>query len=625
MNQQNNDLNSAVCPVSNSTNTKPLCQVGPYKIFRCPDSGTDFVWPMPKQESLTKLYDQAEWFNGGLHGGYSNYDEQTQGSLETLEKLLQRFENNGKGLSILDVGCGYGSHLKIALDFGWQCTGIEPSKHAREIASERYGNSLTIVEEARDLMPQKFDLILMLDVIEHLTEPYQLFFTLFGKGAIEPDTLIFISTPNARSTNAIISPENWTYRHPPSHLVFYSAKSFEIIAKHLLFTEIKVSGEIHENATEIKQYHDESNRKNDNLSQFQALTIELKGSSFKNFMHERYVPGGFWKLTEYEHIPRYSFASLFTKGANVLDFGCGTGYGSLKLSLNARSVLGIDISSDAVEWATHMHCNTNTHLRFERRSDLAAGLPSQSFDIITNFEMIEHVDHDMQIKTIQSFSRLLKNDGKLIISTPDPSYTEPYGDNPYHIREMDEESFVELLSPFFKYIKMLKQWVRPCISIGEFSTPEKEQLTHFGRLGDEGNSESLVGYVAICSHTPFKDPMYFCQYDTKDDFNRNTLKKEILNNQHNLKIQQLSKEKKLLEEENQQYQTMMEDTRRWVTTLEEQKKLLEEENQQYQTMIEDTRRWVTTLEEQKQLLDERKQQSTSVELEEKNQKNLTNK
>ncbi len=572
------------CPVSGSHNVVPLCEVDGFDVFRCPDSATDFVYPTPSIEELNEIYNDPKWFTAGLKGGYSDYDEQTAPSLEKIAEYFDRFPDKGKGLSILDVGCGYGSHLKQAFDLGWNCYGVEPSSHARDIAAERYGKDLTIVETAEELLPRQFDLILMLDVIEHLGDPYKLFFTLFGRGAIGPDTLIVISTPNARSFDALAEPAEWVYRHPPSHLVFYSAKSFEVLARRLLFSKVSVQGVVGTQHASANGFEDEGLDEDSGKFAGLGLLVELSGSHFKSFMHERYVPGGFWALTEYEHMPRYSFAAGYAKGAKVLDLGCGTGYGSSGLADSAESVLGVDISNEAIEWARDWHIKPG--LEFEIRDDLGEGLPAASFDLVTNFEMIEHVTHEMQIQTVKSIARLLKPSGKMIMSTPDPRYTASYGVNPYHLREMTLEEFTELLEPHFKHIRIMRQWVRPSIMIGDTSVPEGVVQAQFGTL-DDGEYDSMVGYVAICSHEPFETPPYYCQFDTKRDFNLATLKTEHVTNDLRLEAVTLAAEKALLEERAERAETVLEETRAWTEKLDTERQAMMATETTYKEMIEE--------------------------------------
>src|SRR5256885_5476432 len=85
------------CPISGARDSKLLCEVDGYKIWRCPDSATDFVWPMPDEKFLNQVYNGRDWFEGGLKGGYQAYDHQTEGLLPFLEELLSEYDNKGPG------------------------------------------------------------------------------------------------------------------------------------------------------------------------------------------------------------------------------------------------------------------------------------------------------------------------------------------------------------------------------------------------------------------------------------------------------------------------------------------------------------------------------------------------
>ena len=478
---------------------------------------------MPTADDLKQLYDREAWFQGGEKGGYTNYDVQTEPSLAVVTELLDRFKNETRDLSVLDVGCGYGNHLQIAADRGWKCFGIEPSIHAREVVQARHGDRMTVVEHAEDLLPKRFDLVLMFEVIEHLADPYNLLFTLFGRDVIGPETLVVISTPNARSFDAMGDPAGWAYRHPPSHLVFYSANSLQQLLTRLLFKDIRIRGVVPVQSAYAVRFEDEAPSLNDACSGYLGVLAEGTGSTFKSFMHERYVPGTFWKLTEYEHFPRYALAEQMAQGARALDFGCGTGYGTARLGAVADSVVGIDISDEAIQWARQTH--RNPKLTFDLRDDLGRGLDKASFDLVTCFEMIEHVDHATQIATVSSIADLLTPSGKLVISTPDPAFTAPYGPNPYHLREMTEDEFKALLHSSFQFVTLLKQWVRPSVVIGTHPT-HAAQIAHFSRLNAEDSGDAPIGFVAICSNSPFTPPPTWCQFDTSADFNQDTLETE---------------------------------------------------------------------------------------------------
>ncbi len=107
--------------------------------------------------------------------------------------------------------------------------------------AKRHQN-LYLTDRVENLVPHRFDLILMFDVIEHLTDPYKLFYELFSKGAITRETRIVITTPNAGCRDAVSDPAGWAYRHPPSHLIYYSADSLKSLLERLHFGDVKISG-----------------------------------------------------------------------------------------------------------------------------------------------------------------------------------------------------------------------------------------------------------------------------------------------------------------------------------------------------------------------------------------------
>jgi 2-polyprenyl-3-methyl-5-hydroxy-6-metoxy-1,4-benzoquinol methylase/glycosyltransferase involved in cell wall biosynthesis len=511
------------CPVCGSADIHPICNIRDYEIYSCTESATDFVWPMPDAEDLKALYDRPAYFEGNGVGGYQSYDTQTAHSLPMVAELLDNFPKGSEPLSILDIGCAYGTHLRLAADRGCECFGVELSMHARQIAAERHGNLLTIVERIEDLPPRRFDLILMMDIIEHMPDPYSLFFSLFNKGAITPKTRILISTPNAGSLDATADPCSWIYRHPPSHLVYYSAKSLLRFLQRLHFKEIRITG-AYPLSTQATPPKDETPAaSNDGLREFGAIICESSGSDFESFMKERYVPGTWLNLTAYEHLPRYALARTLAQGKRVLDFGCGTGYGSASLAEVAQSVVGMDIDAGAVEWARTTHRKSNLH--FEQRADLGRGLAPASFDLITCFEVIEHVNQQTQLDILRSMADLLAPSGKVIISTPNPKITACYGNNPYHLREMTDTQFMELLQPFFKHIEILNQWINPGILIApqNFAEGQAASTRAMHRKIEEGIP---AAYITVCSQEPFEIPQPFCQFDASVNFSAQTVEAE---------------------------------------------------------------------------------------------------
>ncbi len=489
----------ATCPICARDDASSwLAQVDGYEIWRCTACRTDFVFPPPPAAELTSYYDRAAYFEGGERGGYESYDRQTEWSVALFDRLLDELGDQ-RGRSVLDVGCGYGSHLARALRRGWTCFGVEVSAHARRVAAERHGHHLHLFDAIEHLVPHQFDLVVFFDLLEHLSDPRQALYALFSKGAISPATKVVVTTPNAASRAALADPAGWQFRHPPAHLSFFSRLSLQTLFSRLRFTHIEIEG-LHPSGGGSPDVtpHGEWNAADDALLDFDGLLCRASGSDFTEFMHERYVPGTWSKLTEYEHLPRYQLAADLVAGKDVLDFGCGTGYGAAILVQVARSVTALDIDAPAIAWAGRAHHAPS--LRFVQRDDLGAGLPAASFDAITCFEMIEHVAQAVQTRLIEQLARLLRPGGIALLSTPNPEVTALYGPNPYHLHEMTRDEFVSLLRAHFRYVRAMALSIHPSITI----EAEDAEGSRVRRLALHGASErpSPAVFLALCSQEP---------------------------------------------------------------------------------------------------------------------------
>ena len=498
------DVSAAhACPVcADPGNLRPLCEIESYTVHACATCGAEHAWPMPPTAELEAFYDRPEWFMGGEMGGYSDYDSQTRGSTHLLQTVLDRFAGRSE-CTVLDIGCGYGNHLAAVASRGWRCFGIEPSDHARGVAKQRLGEAAHIVEGAADLFPHKFDLVLLFDVIEHLPSPYAVLYELFTLDAIKPDTLVVITTPNAGSSSARQDPATWEYRHPPSHLVYYTRETLEYFLRRMRFTDIEIQG-VTPNAPADAD-----------LSACAGLMAVASGSDFQNFMHERYVPGTWSKIAAYEHVPRYDLARTLAAGKRVLDFGCGTGYGAAVMASVAERVTGLDIDESALAWARQTHRLAN--LDYQRQDDLGESLPVAAFDLVTCLEMIEHVDHETQRRAVASMGRLLRDDGLLLISTPNPEVTKLYGENPYHIREMTEIQFRELLSPHFAHIQVLRQRVRSGVT---FSRQDRADTFRAAPMHQDSahDLDPPMAFLALCSRQPLADLLDYVFVDDSGNY-----------------------------------------------------------------------------------------------------------
>nr|MDH4482629.1 class I SAM-dependent methyltransferase [Rhodoferax sp.] len=106
------------------------------------------------------------------------------------------------------------------------------------------------------------------------------------------------------------------------------------------------------------------------------------------FTGERFIPTEQGRI-RLEHYHRYAAVQDIVAGQDVLDLACGEGYGSSFMSDVARTIVGVDISQEAVQYASSTYQKSN--LVFRRGSAIDLDFADAAFDVVVSFETIEHL------------------------------------------------------------------------------------------------------------------------------------------------------------------------------------------------------------------------------------------
>lgn len=179
-------------------------------------------------------------------------------------------------------------------------------------------------------------------------------------------------------------------------------------------------------------------------------------------IEERANPSTSSKTLMQEHIDRYKFALNYCKDKQVLDIACGTGYGTRMISQVATSVIGVDISEDAIKYANASYKSNNIKYVLANATNIPYA--ANTFDVIVSFETLEHI---LSYKNFLSeCRRVLKQDGIFICSTPNALISSPDGeiDNPYHAMEFTPDEFVSMMNKEFSMVTLYGQCNINCIS-----------------------------------------------------------------------------------------------------------------------------------------------------------------
>ena len=153
------------------------------------------------------------------------------------------------------------------------------------------------------------------------------------------------------------------------------------------------------------------------------------------------------------HLKRYEFARPHCVDAEVLDAGCGVGYGSAYLAEVASRVVGVDVSEEAIAYARKRYRRPN--LEFVVGNLLAPEFGDASFDAVCSFETIEHVENVERY--LGHIARVLRPDGIFVVSTPRVDATTQAPENPFHRVELSQGDFKAALQSCFEEVELYGQ------------------------------------------------------------------------------------------------------------------------------------------------------------------------
>lgn len=234
-----NDLHQVICDCCNATAIKrTYTRTDGMKVMECSGCGLAYLNPRPVDHMIDRLYGK-EYFNGksadkGI-GLKLQSKEDRQGIFGRCQweeprqiALIENKIGHISGKKILEIGCATGELLLKIRDRGAAVAGLEISDYAAEIAR---GRSLDVytgkVEEFAEMLQDEFDMVIALEVIEHVLSPTN--FLQCVNAVLKETGYLLLSTPNygcARKYG-----EGWLgFRTSFEHLWFFSVESLKKIA-----------------------------------------------------------------------------------------------------------------------------------------------------------------------------------------------------------------------------------------------------------------------------------------------------------------------------------------------------------------------------------------------------------
>lgn len=125
--------------------------------------------------------------------------------------------------TLLDVGCGSGEFLQRMRDAGWRVLGTEPDPNAAARLQDKLG--FRVFSDIRDVeaQPERFELITLSHVIEHVPDPLTTLKQLAR--LLKSGGRLVITTPNAKGLGATLFGRFWRGLEPPRHFNVFTPES----------------------------------------------------------------------------------------------------------------------------------------------------------------------------------------------------------------------------------------------------------------------------------------------------------------------------------------------------------------------------------------------------------------
>jgi 2-polyprenyl-3-methyl-5-hydroxy-6-metoxy-1,4-benzoquinol methylase len=200
------------------------------RLLRCGDCSFIFA-EADEVAELVQLYEKLE--DNAYEAGLENRALQMRWILGVVKKA------NPKARTLVEIGSGIGLLVHEARKIGFEAIGIEPSRSLVAAAHRILGvDLLNGTFPHPTLAGRKFDVVLIVDVIEHVSDPVGLLRD--AADALTNDGILLVVTPDVRSIAARLLGHRW-WHFRLAHVGYFSSATMQkaaasvglkVLAKH---------------------------------------------------------------------------------------------------------------------------------------------------------------------------------------------------------------------------------------------------------------------------------------------------------------------------------------------------------------------------------------------------------
>lgn len=220
------------CIICDSDELLPFRKIGQYELVRCKQCRLIFCNNI-KLEEIRKFYseDYFEKNPVGTGDNFNYYENKGFVFRYHAKAILKQIEKYRKEPGrLLDVGAGFGYFLDEAHLKGWEVFGVDASKNGCFYTKEHFKIQLIyglFEYDNLDLNQLQFDVITILDVLDHSTAPHKML--------VKAHSLL---KPNGLVVSIAVNIDWWLKINDfrtPTHLFYFSEKNLSRLYQKLGF------------------------------------------------------------------------------------------------------------------------------------------------------------------------------------------------------------------------------------------------------------------------------------------------------------------------------------------------------------------------------------------------------
>jgi len=240
----------ADCPLCGETRGREMYRFEPAlwipgRVIRCAGCNTVYKRLSDTARPIAEYYTDPHYHE--LQ--YWTFEKEALRALTGIRDSVVKTLGKPSSASLLEVGCGPGQFLALAQEVGFEVSGVElNAEHVRQARERTHGANVVCGNFMTVPFDRQFDVITMLDLIEHLPDPLAALRRSYD--LLKPGGHLVVYTPNHSGITTRVA--DWVYRLSGGrlagpvielfdclHVVFFDVSSLELALQKTRFKVAK--------------------------------------------------------------------------------------------------------------------------------------------------------------------------------------------------------------------------------------------------------------------------------------------------------------------------------------------------------------------------------------------------